>query len=142
MRFLYRQRPGGIPLPREVSKGFYFNQGGKDMDQFTVRTNGGEKIYIDKAGEEIGTYKEGLTDIVAVSLSPLKDFLEMLPEDGAAQSVMFIAQALLERAENKIYDAIDFIKENHGEALLIKARCHQNIKSETNMDIEFTPAKA
>jgi hypothetical protein len=109
------------------------------MEKFSIEEESGEKVYKDERGEKIDTYRDTLRDILSLNLEPLHDFLKMLPEEDETQSMMFIAEALLERAENKVYAAIDYLDKNYGELEIIKASYRQYIKPETMLDIKFTP---
>ena len=110
------------------------------MDKFTVETKKGEKIYKDEDGKEIMTTKETLDWIILVKLEPLRDFIHMAIEHGDyIQKEMFIAQALLERAEEKIYEAAKFIDDNYGTIEIESACYHQGIDPETKLGIVFTP---
>lgn len=103
--------------------------------------NGKKRIYRD--GKEITTYKESIRNVVLVKLEPLNDFLNLsIDDDGEdAQRVLLIAKALLERAEQKIYEIVDYIDRNHGLVEVVRASYHQDIKPETMLDIVFTPVK-
>ncbi len=99
-------------------------------------------IYRDSENKEISTYKEDIGWIIRVNLEPLQDFLGMCHETDA-QREMFIAEALLERAEEKIYEAIEYTRKNYGTVELVRATYQQEdkIKPETILDVVFTPSK-
>jgi hypothetical protein len=112
------------------------------MEKITKEMNGGVCVYQDEKGEPVHTYKEDVDWIVRVTLEPLRDFLDMIGEDDESQKAMFIAKALLERAEEKIYEATEYLQKNFGMVEMIKASYLQHsVKPETILDVVFTPCK-
>lgn len=103
-----------------------------------------DDIYRDEEGQEISTYTEDVDCIARVKLEPLRDFLNMTFDDNEAQKMAFIAGALLERAEGKIYEATKYIEKNYGTVNLVRATYNQeaDIDPETILGVVFTPSKA
>ena len=110
------------------------------MEEITKEMNDGICVYRDEQGEEIGTFEETLDWIVRVQLEPLRDFLNM-DIDGDSETVLHIAQPLLARAEEKIYEAARYIEEEYGSVEIVRARYHQSIEPETMLNIVFTPCE-
>jgi hypothetical protein len=56
-------------------------------------------------GEEANTKRENIGDMIYVSLTPLRDFLQMVPvmDEENMDKVSCIAAALLENAEHNIH---------------------------------------
>jgi hypothetical protein len=101
----------------------------------------GKAIYKTKDGKKIETYKEDVEWIAQVVLDPLWDFLNMEFEDNDGQTMVNITKALLERAEEKIYEATEYLEKNYGKIELERASYHQSIKPETILGIVFTPVE-
>ena len=100
-----------------------------------------ESNYRDEKGKEVGTYTESLDWIITVKLEPLQDYLNTLAEDDDFHVKAKIAQILLADAEQKFYEASEYIKKNYGTIELVRAMYYQDIKAETILDVVFTPAK-
>jgi len=113
-----------------------------NKQEITKKKSGGDWIYLDSKGEEIGIAKENIEWIISLKLEPLRDFLEMLSTaDIEIDRAAFIAQALLERAEEQIYEAIKCINENYGTVEIVKAMHQQSVEPGTILDVVFTPAE-
>jgi hypothetical protein len=109
-------------------------------EKVETKTGGKDRIYTNDQGEKIETFKEALDWIVTVKLEPLRNFLEIAIDGVDDAKELFIAQALLERAEEKISEAADYIREHHGEIQIERAMHHQSIEPETMLGIVFTPS--
>lgn len=111
------------------------------MQDYTVRTENGKKVFIDSEGKEICTYDETIEWMLKYKLEPLHDFLEILTDDDDVHREASIAKTLLEKAEKEILDTIKFIKKNHGEVEVIRACHHQSVEPEMILDVNFIPAE-
>ena len=112
-----------------------------EKEKIVVEGSGKDKIYRKENGETIRTYQEDVGWIAQVNLSLLRSFLEMTFEDDEAQQMAFIALALLQSAEKKIYEATGYIEENFGRIEIEKACWRQGIEQDTILGIVFKPCK-
>lgn len=105
------------------------------------KKRGEDWIYLDGEGEEIFTYKEDVDWVAQVALEPLRNFLTMTIDSDNTEAVLHIAEALLERAEKKIYEATNYLNKNYGVVEMVRAQHRQkNVEPEIILDVVFTPA--
>lgn len=112
------------------------------MERFSMETENGEKVYKDHWGDKIETYEETIEWILSYKFDPLRDFLKMMLEKAEVEMEANIALALFEGAEKYLFDAIRFIRDQHGEVEVVRAMYHQGVKPETMLDIKIRPCDA
>jgi hypothetical protein len=110
------------------------------MEKVTKEVSGGKAVYRDQEGEEIRSYDEDLPTLAEIAFSPLRDFLDMPIEGEDPEAIIYITKALLERAEEKINTAMDYLWNNFGQ-IRIERACATNrtVKSETILGVTFKP---
>jgi hypothetical protein len=121
---------------------FFVYDGGVKMEKITKEMSDGKCVYRDERGDIINTYTESVEDVMNLKLAPLRDFLEMLSgvdDDDDLLKAANIALALLDRAEEKIDKAADYIDKNYGIVEIEKARYQQFTTPETMLGIVFRP---
>lgn len=114
----------------------------KEEEKIVKEMKSGKCIYRNQQGEEISTYGETFDSLFRANIEPLRDFLNMTFDDDGAQRMAFIAKALLERVEEKLNVASEYIAEHCGSIEMMMADHFQGIvKPETIVDVVFEPCE-
>lgn len=113
-----------------------------EEEKVKVEMVGGKRVYRNDSGEELETYSEDVDFMISVALEPLRDFLDMsLETSGDSSKIGFIGEALLQRAEQKIHAAMDFLNENFGRIRIEGAVRGHGIEGGTMLGVLFDPCK-
>ena len=109
------------------------------LEKVIVKAMDGKKcIYRNGLGEEINTYTQGLDDLISLQVEPLKMFLNQI-QSVEGEEVRIIAQALFNRAIEKIEEAVVYIDDNYGIIEIERVSYHQVIASEKILGVVYTP---